>query len=381
MATNNLGLYDPLFYAQEALIQLEKAMGMARYVHRGYEKNPQEAGSQIRIRRPTSFTAANMPVAPTPTAPEEVTINLNQWQGVTIRLTDRELSYTTERIIEEHIRPAAVAVADAIDLSLADLARLVPWFVEAQNPGTEADFTNVREVMFNNRVPSQGLRFAMLNGERENDYLQRQVFMAADSSSEGARTQSEGYLGRRFGYDTFANQNVQVHTPGTLNVTTGTLQTSGTQALGASQVVLAATAVTGTINRGDTFVIAGNTQRYTATANATAAGNAITVQISPPLVQQYATAQAVTLRQQANRALNVFAHQHAFALAMAPLSDLGGQLGARISTVVDPITGLALRSRMWYDGDNARVNVGIDALWGVTVLNPNLAVRLESPTV
>ena len=34
---NTLGIYDPLFYAQEALIQLEKALGLAGRVHRGYD--------------------------------------------------------------------------------------------------------------------------------------------------------------------------------------------------------------------------------------------------------------------------------------------------------------------------------------------------------
>jgi hypothetical protein len=61
---------------------------------------------------------------------------------------------------------------------------------------------------------------------------------------------------------------------------------------------------------------------------------------------------------------------------MAPLPNIGEQLGARVASVVDPVTGLALRSRMWYDGDKSTVKVGIDALWGVQVLDPNLAVRM-----
>ena len=51
MPTNTLSVYDPLFYAQEALIQLEKALGMAARVHRGYDKEPQSKGSIIKIRK------------------------------------------------------------------------------------------------------------------------------------------------------------------------------------------------------------------------------------------------------------------------------------------------------------------------------------------
>ena len=59
--TNTLGIYDPIFYAQEALVQLEKALGLAGRVHRGYDSTPQQLGSTIQIRRPGIFTATAMP--------------------------------------------------------------------------------------------------------------------------------------------------------------------------------------------------------------------------------------------------------------------------------------------------------------------------------
>ena len=63
MATNTLGNYNETFFAQEALIQLEKALGMAGRVYRGYDPNPQVKGSTIQIRRPSSFTAQAAPMA------------------------------------------------------------------------------------------------------------------------------------------------------------------------------------------------------------------------------------------------------------------------------------------------------------------------------
>jgi hypothetical protein len=61
--SNTLGNYDPNFYAAQALVQLEQALGMAGRVYRGYDKNPQEYGSVINIRRPTYFTAQAMPIS------------------------------------------------------------------------------------------------------------------------------------------------------------------------------------------------------------------------------------------------------------------------------------------------------------------------------
>ena len=63
---------------------------------------------------------------------------------------------------------------------------------------------------------------------------------------------------------------------------------------------------------------------------------------------------------------------------MAPLSDMGDGLGARIATVSDPVTNLALRSRVWYNGDKSTVMVGLDCLFGGTTLDGNLEARLRN---
>lgn len=374
---NTLGLYDPLFYANEALIQLEKVLGMASHVHRGYEKDPQQPGSIIKIRRPGTFVAQSMPVStPADILPDEVTVTLNRWFGVVFALTDQELTYTTEKIISEHIRPAAVALADKIDDDLCGLYADVPWFVEAQNPGAIVDFTSVRQVMFDNKVPNVP-RFMMINGEREADYLALAAFHEADKSSDGAATQREGFLGRKFGYDIWANQNVKLHDPTPLAITGAV--TSNARAVGDTTITLtAATSMTGTFKKGNTFSLAGVAQRFAAAADAVAAANAITVTLSEPVKVAISGGSVATLRE-LDRYANLAFHRNAFALAMAPLTQIGDGMGARIATSVDPITNLALRSRMWYEGKEAKTYIGIDALWGVKTLDPTLAVRLESP--
>ena len=48
-----------------------------------------------------------------------------------------------------------------------------------------------------------------------------------------------------------------------------------------------------------------------------------------------------------------------------------------METVFDPVTKLALRARIFYDGDNSKVIVALDALYGAKVLRPNGIVRLR----
>jgi hypothetical protein len=382
--TNTLAAYDPIFYAQEALIQLEKALGLAGRVYRGYDRTPSEIGKTTSIRKPSTFTAQAAPGSDQDITAEEVTILLDQWQEVKFGLTDQELTWTGERIVEEHIRPAAYALADKIDQDLASLYAYIPWFNDEVGSGADVkDIVDTRAVMFDNAVPldDPGMIHLMVNGAKEAEFLTLNIFHAANIAGAAATAPlMRGTLGTRFGMEIFANQNTPSHTKGT--ATTGTLALDGggsPVAKGTSVVTLDAVSVTGTLVKGDTFVIAGNTQRYSVVSSSvTAAGNALTgVSIFPALVQEYADDAVVTV-ELASHVANLGFHRNAIALATAPLSEMGNNVGARMASISDPKTRLSLRSRIWYDGDTSKVKVGLDILYGFKVLDPNLAVRLRA---
>ena len=82
--------------------------------------------------------------------------------------------------------------------------------------------------------------------------------------------------------------------------TTGTVQTSGSTAGGAVSIVLTSTTMTGTLLQGQQFAISGTT--YTATANATAVSNAVTVSILPAVPTTITTGTAVTVASITNQA-------------------------------------------------------------------------------
>ncbi len=72
-------------------------------------------------------------------------------------------------------------------------------------------------------------------------------------------------------------------------------------------------------------------------------------------------------------------HRNAFALATAPLIDAPlRQLGVKVETIPDPKTNIALRSRVFYEGNQSAIYVALDVLYGFKCLDPNLAVRLRS---
>lgn len=376
---NTLNIYDPIFYAQEALIHLEKALGMGMRVHRGYDRERKAfgKGSVIEINNPSTFTVANAPATAQDLDPGNVTITLDQWKEVKFKLSDKELAFSTEQIIQDHIRPAAYALADNIDTALCALYTDIPWFYDISGTPVVADIIEPRRVMFDNAVPVQDIErmHYMIGGSFEAGLLGLSAFSQQQGAGDaGVATQLRGSLGTKYGMEIFANQNVQTHTKGTLD--TSALLTNGTPAAGAVTMNVDAASVTGTLVDGDSFVIAGNTQRYAVNGGPhTASGNAIAgLTFTPGLAAAPGDGAAVTVSLDTHTANTAF-HRNAFALAMAPLSELGGELGARIATITDPVSSLALRSRLYYVGDSSEVHVALDVLYGVKTLDPNLACR------
>lgn len=378
--SNTLGNYDPIFYAQEALIQLNEALGFAGRVHRGYDPSPQQKGSVINITRPMSFEATDVNTTTGGTTqelnPENVSITLNNWKEVKFGLTDKELSFTKEKIITDHIRPAAFGLAKAINKTLCDLYPKIPRYGAISSTPTVANITGIHTILFNNKAPLDDLHF-MVDGNVMGGLMAIGAFATNEGAGQaGVNTQMSGILGTRYGFEFFASQTVPSHTSGTMADTTGALNADADA--GATSIVIKSLTDTQTLKKGDIIKIAGDSQQYCVTEDKTVA-SATTVAITPPLAQKNLANAVVTVvlpsGTGATKNQCLAFHRHAFALAMAPLSDLGSQLGAKIATVSDPETNLAIRSRMWYEGNTSTVKVALDALWGVQVLNPNLCVR------
>jgi len=218
---NTLGVFDPIFYASEALIYLTNRLGLASRVYRQYDPSPQQKGSTINIAQPGSFVATAMPGTGSDITPQTISLVLNQWQGVVLQLSDKELAYTKEKIIQDHVGPAAYAVANAVDVTMAQLYMDVPWYAAAAGPpSTAADIIAVRKIQLNRQVPLQdGLMHFMVNPSVEADWLGLALFNQANTSSDGGDSQRRGVLGQKFGYELFSNQNVQTHVDVALTIT------------------------------------------------------------------------------------------------------------------------------------------------------------------
>ena len=134
---------------------------------------------------------------------------------------------------------------------------------------------------------------------------------------------------------------------------------------------------------GDSFTVEDDPTVYILTADATFSSNEGDVSFYPPLQKDVEDGDEVTFTARdavelasAGHTRNLMFHRNAFALAFAPLPRTGDGRGAQIAVVSDPVTGLAVRARMYYNGDTATNFVALDTLYGMQVLNSQMAVRV-----
>ncbi len=390
LGTATLGYYNPQFYANEALIQLENALGLARTIHRGYdaERSSFRKGEIINIKRPSGFTVYDAPKSSSidSLSIDSVTLNLTEWREVKFELTDRELALTQEEIIQDHIRPQATALANDIDAFIAGLYTDVPWQIDTADPMTGADITAARKQLFINKAPMGDNMWGMVGAVEEKELLDLAAFSQHQGGGENAvATQISGFLGRKYGFNMFANQNTPTHTIGTAAAgdTLGIIKAGETPAHGDTTLQLDDLTDSETLLAGDIISIAGITQKYAVTATATSSSTEALVSISPALngLDLPSASDVITISGQTSIGENLFYHRNWAALAIAPLpSSLPNELGAKVATATDPITGLSLRSRIFYTGNDSKVSVCMDVLYGATVLDPNLCVRMSNAT-
>ncbi len=389
MANTNGG-YVLTRFAQEGLMYLMLALGMGSRVHRGYSRSATEKGNTIQIPAPGDFEARDAPSDIQDIDARKVSLTLDQWKEVKFALSDKELSDVNDAIIEEHVKPAAYALAKDINEKLTGLRRSIPWAVDWDTDEVLKSVLAARARLAQNGAPiTDGDVFAALDSNAEADLLS-QPFMHSNNVAGAAGTTplTDGSLDRRFGVEFFQNYALPDHVSGTIvngGDQAGALD--GAAAKGATQITIDGLTDAQTVKAGDTFVIAGNEQRYAITADAVVAGNEITVPISPQLKQAYADNSVVTFDTATGTnadayAANMVFHRHAFALGTAPLesdegSDQARRQGIEVETITDEENGITIRAMMWYDPNSRKNIVALDVLYGVAVLNPDLAVTVR----
>jgi hypothetical protein len=382
---NDLGYYNPNFYAEEGLIVLETALAIAGQLYRGYDQEygaAREKGEFINIRKPANFAAQDAPSSAQDIDTDSIQLQLAYWREVKFKLTDKEHAFNGDRIVQDHIRPAVYALARDINSKAALLALQSPHHVVVPASGsmTVNHITEAKAIQEKlGAYFNDGNSMCVLHSDHMADLLNLAAFSQwQGSGSMGQETQRTGMLGERYGYRFASDPQITSKAAGGTAPTSVTL--NGNHAKHATSIVIAGTGGSGTCLAGTVVTVGGTApeNKYAVTANVTYA-TAMTIAITPPLRAAVTTGAAITFEENGATSFeSLMFHRNFAAIAFGMLpQELPRQLGAQIATATDEKTGLSMRSRIYYVGNSSEIHVALDVLYGLRVLDPDLAVRMN----
>lgn len=358
----------PQIVANEALMQLEANLVMAGLVHKDYSGEFDGAvGDTIMVRKPAKFNATDFTgnIKIQDATEGSVPVKMDRLIDVSFKFTSKERSLDIRDLSQQLIQPAARAIADRIDIDLLNTVSDIEQSVSARSNSTKlTDIGDLAKALDKAKVPTELRSFVMCPDHRYR-YLDTDMSNASFSGSTEALRNAA--LGRVYNFDTYMDQNAPVSlagTPGTVTAAKVTM-TAGENKLVLSNV----TPTTGTLKVGDVLIVDG--RRYTVSADATAAEGAIASlsvdETTHATISEAVDAYVVT------KIHSLAFHRNAIALVTRTMALPTGGVEAAVATTD---TGLGIRVVFGYDQNTKTEICSLDALYGIKVLDPLMAVKL-----
>lgn len=385
--------YNPMVRATEVVSNLASKLGFGEKCYTGYDKKRDAGlnlGDTITITVPSPITIISTNMAASgmnDITPSTRTITLSSYVNATFQLSSKEVANagSLNTYLSDTLLEAANSLAAQIDSSIVDnlLWKIPTRFLASADPTN--DLINIFTSMTNAGVPTREEMYYGVDPVMQASLLRSTAYSGTGINNEKAYR--NGVMETRYNVTPFATAKAAItRTCGTIatqaTAVAGTL-TNASSANTNSIVITGLTAAL-TIKKGDSFSIAGSTQKYVVTADAVAAAST-TVSIYPNLIMNYPAGAAVVFDKSPTGAATYKAYaafnEKAFALVSVPLPSFddfaGGSTG--VYTAPPEAGGYSLRVQF----SKLTTGIGgiqctIDGLFGFECIDPMRAVLVVS---
>ena len=355
--------------ANEALLVLENNLVMAQLVHRSYSPEFQSGrGATITVRKPATFsaTAFSTTVAAQNVTESSVQVVLDKFYDITAEITSQQLTLDIVDFSMQVLQPMMREHAQKVDYNILNtISASVAGHTAVSGTPALSDLANLMAQLDLQKAPVTERR-VVLHPISYAKYAALDAIANADKRGKPL-TINEYSIGRVLGADFYMDQNVQTHTSGIAD-TAGALK--GAATAGATAATVDALTDAEVIAAGDVFKVDGSDRGYLIVTGGTVDTNTVTITFTPALDAAILDDAVVTF--QDTHKMNLAFHKNFCTLATAPLAPyLGG-----VNNSVKSYKGISCRVAI--DGDTStKVNkISIDLLYGVKVLDKELAARL-----
>lgn len=388
--TNILDQIAPKIVARGMMSFREQAI-MPRLVNADFSAEAARKGDRIEVMIPEEVEVEDVvPGVTNPSVPDKdpktATIELNQWKKVSFYLSDKDMMQidADQSFVPFQMQQAVNALAQEVNKSFYKEIMRARYFIgypgkklfTQSSSEASKDYAGInpvlegRKLLNNAKAPKSG-RYGILGFEEEANALELPQFADVEKSGDTS-VRLEGEIGRKYGIQWFATDQIHTHTSDTLSkefqlsysVKTGDALTTvrnisphpafGDLALNASGSIVA------------TF----EDWKETKTVSS------YTHSLSVPFTNNFSNTYRFRVGPEHNN--NMIFQRDAFAFAIRPLSSATESLGLgnRIMSVTDPETGLSIRLEI--SREYKRTVWEFDVLWGVKLVRPEFAVRVLS---
>jgi len=373
---NSLTNVIPQIMAQGLLVLRENCV-TPRLVNRSLEDKVADFGDTIDVPyvgNATAVTAVGQAIFTNiDITTSKVQVALNFWRRADFTLSDKEIEEAISGLMPMRASATIKALGNAVDSFILGLYTGI-WSaggVAGTTPfsATVTAFLDARTKL-NKTLAPLSERFVILDPDAEGNALGLPLFHQANLRGDQGGV-IRGEIGTKLGADWHMNQNIKTHSAGT-----GTGETThvvvGDFTAGASSILVRGSAMTGLVV-GDLFTIAAKAQQYVVSSTCTATGTLMTITFQPSLGVAIVSNAAVTYV--GTHVVNLLLHRDAIAWASRPMSRSKIQgLGSLFETVVDPLSGLALRLEV--TRQNKQTTWTWDILGGGALIQPALGARI-----
>ena len=394
----------------EALDVLENQLTAAKHVTRKHEAlfgthNGSNRSTAIRVRKPPRFAGRSGATASYEDITDSsVTLTIDTQYGVDVQVTSQEMAMKVSDFREQIITPAVARIANKVDTDV--LAQYVHVPNSVGVPGTSptalSTYLNAGVLLDHESCPRDGQRKIFLGPQAQADIVDALKGLFQSSGKLASQYTSAEMGTNVAGLDWSMDQNVAVHTVGALG---GTPLVNGASQTGSTLVTDGwSNSITGVVKAGDILTAAGcnavnpvsgnstgQLRQFVVTADANSSGaGAASISIYPSITTSGAF-KTCSASPTDNGVIKIFGHassyaglaasqqmawhKSAIALAFASLDIPRGT--DKGSTKTDNQLGLSIRFIRDYDIDNDLWKCRFDVFYGVKMLRPEWAVRVQ----
>lgn len=360
----------------QGLMALRGMNVMPRLVNSDYQGAAQERNSVINVPIPSAIAAqAVVPGQTAPATPDvsptSVPIVLDQWFEAPFYLTDNDLMQSMQGVIPMQASEAVKAIANIVNQYILNQGKGFMGYVGTA--GTTPFLTDTRVAaearkVLNKQLCPPGDRRIVLDMDAEGNAIVLPLFQQANTAGTD-RTQVEGVIGRKIGFDWYSDQQIGTFTSTPL--TAGAATINGSFAVGSKTISINKATNASPLVKGDVLTFAGDAQTYVVTADQVLGVGNTTVSIYPGLVVAQAGGAAVSLK--AGGVMNLAFHRDAIAFATRPLIQVAHP-AVVTQSATDPVSGLTLRIEI--TREYKRTRFAYDILFGGACVRPELGCRI-----